>query len=253
MKHEHIVYGIHAVQFVLKKRPETVLALFMSEQRQDSRLQTLRQSAQKTGIRIQAVSPDKLKDLALEGQHQGVVARCKTMPEWTEADLIQAIEAPEIKIGPLLILDGVQDPHNLGAILRTADAAGVLAVVIPKDRATTVTPVVRKVASGAAESVPVVTVTNLARCMEKLKAVGVWIKGASAEAPASLYQIDFTGCVAIVLGAEGSGLRSLTEAHCDELFSIPMLGMVESLNVSVAAGICLYEAFRQRKSESKMT
>jgi len=249
MKHEHMVYGIHAVQFVLKKHPETVLSLWVSEQRQDNRLQSVLTLAQQVQLRVQTVPAKTLMDLiGGEGQHQGIVAKCRTTPPWEEGDLLLALENAVGPLGPLLILDGVQDPHNLGAILRTADATGVFAVVLPKDRAASITPVVRKVACGAAENVPVVTVTNLARCIEKLKTAGVWVKGASAEASASIYETELTGPLAIVLGAEGTGMRMLTEKHCDVLFSIPMQGMVESLNVSVSAGVCLYEALRQRMS-----
>lgn len=174
-----------------------------------------------------------------------MAARIKSPALLNENDLEILIKETEAK--PLfLILDGIQDPHNLGACLRTADACQVTAVIIPKDRSATLTASVRKVASGAAESVPIIQVTNLVRTLEYLKKLGVWIMGTNGKAETSLYQVDLKGPVAIALGAEGAGLRRLTEEHCDILMHIPMLGVVESLNVSVAAGVCLYEAIRQR-------
>jgi 23S rRNA (guanosine2251-2'-O)-methyltransferase len=178
-------------------------------------------------------------------RHQGAVARCHGAPRWSEADLeVLLIGLPHPPL--VLVLDGIQDPHNLGACLRSADAAGVHAIVAPRDRAVGITPAVRKVASGAAETVPFVQVTNLARTLRHLQELGLWRVGAAGEAPVTLYEVDLRGPLALLLGAEGKGLRRLTREHCDTLVRIPMLGAVASLNVAVATGICLFEAQRQR-------
>jgi 23S rRNA (guanosine2251-2'-O)-methyltransferase len=181
-----------------------------------------------------------------EFAHQGIVANAAALPDYTDSDLVRLLE--EAKSPSLiLILDGVTDPHNLGACLRTADAVGVDFVIIPKDKSASITPVVSKVACGAAESIPLVRVTNLARAMDVIKQQGVWIYGAAGEANQTIYELDFTSTIALALGAEGDGLRRLTREHCDGLFSLPMLGHVESLNVSVATGVSLYEVIRQRR------
>jgi 23S rRNA (guanosine2251-2'-O)-methyltransferase len=193
------------------------------------------------------VSGESLAKLAGEVAHQGAVAAVRPLKAWDEHDLLAAIS--EIDRPLLLVLDGVTDPHNLGACLRTADAAGAHAVVIPKDRAASVDGVVRKVAAGAAEFIPVATVTNLARALDMLKERGVWVAGTDGEAPESLYGADLDRPLALVLGAEGDGMRRLTRERCDFLVRIPMAGNVESLNVSVAAGIALFEVGRQRASE----
>lgn len=187
----------------------------------------------------------KLLDDKVAGVHQGVVAAVSESREWGEDDLMAMLAAAS-EPPFLLVLDGVTDPHNLGACMRTADAVGVQAVIVPKDKSATLTPVARKVACGAAETVPFVRVTNLARCLRALQEQGVWLVGTAGEAGSTLYQANFTGPVALVMGAEGKGMRRLTREHCDALINIPMLGHVDSLNVSVATGVCLYEALRQR-------
>jgi 23S rRNA (guanosine2251-2'-O)-methyltransferase len=239
------VYGIHAVESILNNRPEQVLTVWFVKERNDKRLQTLHHLAEKLGLGIQSANAKKLNELAGDTHHQGVVAEYRVAKPWTEAELMEKLEQTKQDC-LLLVLEGIQDPHNLGACLRTADAAGVFAVVIPRDKAASITPIVRKVACGAAEHVPIVVVGNVTRFLETLKPLGIWIKGATGEAKASIFETDFTGKVAIVMGAEGSGLKRITESTCDSLFSIPMNGSVESLNVSVATGICLYEALRQR-------
>jgi 23S rRNA (guanosine2251-2'-O)-methyltransferase len=242
---EDLIYGIHAIQHLLNSKPEQFLELHIQESQDNQSLLSLVASAKTLGLHVNRVPKKQLDQWLPERNHQGVAAKVRVQPLLTEDDfstLIDACEKPPL----FLILDGVQDPHNLGACLRTADATGVTAVIIPKDRSASLTPVVRKVASGAAETVPLVQVTNLVRAIEMLKKLNVWIMGTSMQTAQSLYQVDLKGSVAIVLGAEGSGLRRLTEEHCDILMQIPMMGMVESLNVSVAAGVCLYEATRQR-------
>ncbi len=242
---EDLIYGIHAIQHLLNSKPEQFLELHIQDTHDNKSLLSLASLAKTLGVNVSGVSKKQLDQWLPERNHQGVAAKVRLQPLLTEDDfstLIDACDKPPL----FLILDGVQDPHNLGACLRTADAVGVTAVIIPKDRSAGLTPVVRRVASGAAETVPVVQVTNLVRAIEMLKKLGVWIMGTSMQTTQSLYQVDLKGSVAIVLGAEGTGLRRLTEEHCDILMQIPMIGVVESLNVSVAAGVCLYEATRQR-------
>jgi 23S rRNA (guanosine2251-2'-O)-methyltransferase len=239
-----LVYGLHAVGAVIERSPERLLELWMAEPRQDARARSLKERAQAAGIRVQTVSGESLAKLAGEVTHQGAVASVRPLKAWDEHDLLGSIV--ELDSPLLLVLDGVTDPHNLGACLRSADAAGAHAVVIPKDRAAAVDGVVRKVAAGAAEFVPVATVTNLARALDMLKERGVWVVGTDAEAPETLYGADLDRPLALVLGAEGDGMRRLTRERCDFLVRIPMAGQVASLNVSVAAGIALFEARRQR-------
>jgi 23S rRNA (guanosine2251-2'-O)-methyltransferase len=242
----HFVYGLHAIGAVIERSPERLLELWLAQPRDDARMRELRERAQAVGVSVQSVHMDALTKLVGEVAHQGAVAALRPLKSWDEHDLIQALE--DLKQDPLLlILDGVTDPHNLGACLRTADAAGVHAVVIPKDRAATVDGVVRKVAAGAAEFVPVASVTNLARTLDALKARGVWVVGADDDAPTTLYAVDLNRPLALVMGAEGGGMRRLTRERCDFLARIPMAGQVSSLNVSVAAGVALFEACRQRK------
>jgi 23S rRNA (guanosine2251-2'-O)-methyltransferase len=240
----HLVYGLHAVGAVLEGAPERLLELWMAEPRQDARARSLRERAQAAGVRVQTVGAEALGKLVGEVAHQGAVAAVRPLKSWDEHDLLEALT--EVEKPLLLVLDGVTDPHNLGACLRTADAAGVHAVIVPKDRAAAVDGVVRKVAAGAAEFVPVVTVTNLARALDMLKERSVWVVGADGEAPQTLYEADLDRSLALVMGAEGAGMRQLTRQRCDFLVRIPMGGQVESLNVSVAAGIALFEARRQR-------
>lgn len=242
---DEFVFGWHAVEAVLKRQPERLQEVWIQTGRQDKRVKGITEALDALGVRWQVVHRREL-DERVAGVHQGVVAAVVESREWSEDELLSMVassDAPPL----LLVLDGVTDPHNLGACLRTADAAGVQAVVVPKDKSASLTPVVRKVACGAAETVPFVRVTNLARCLRSLKEQGVWLIGTAGEADASVYQADFTGPVALVMGAEGKGMRRLTREHCDQLVNIPMHGHVDSLNVSVATGVCLFEAVRQRQ------
>lgn len=240
------IYGIHAVEKLLKQGGRGVQRLVIAPGRVNQRQQKLLQLARKLDIPVEKASKNFFK--RFEGVHQGVVAECQAeaaLPRYDEADLERLIQEAD---NPLLVfLDEVQDPHNLGAILRTADATGALAVVIPKHHSVGVTPVVRKVASGAAETVPVIAVNNLARTMEQVKALGVWLIGLAGETDQILFKQDLRGALGLVLGAEGKGLRRLTREQCDFICALPMEGSLESLNVSVAGGVALYEALRQRK------
>jgi 23S rRNA (guanosine2251-2'-O)-methyltransferase len=239
-----LVYGLHAVRAVIDRAPERLLELWMAEPRHDVRARELKERAQAAGLKVQLVGNESLAKLAGDVSHQGVVAAIRPLKPWDEEALIASLStAPDAL---LLVLDGVTDPHNLGACLRTADAAGVRAVILPKDRSASVDAVARKVAAGAAEFVPTVTVTNLARALSRLKQSGVWVVGTNGEAGQTLYAADLNRPLALVLGAEGEGMRRLTRDSCDFLVRIPMAGQVESLNVSVAAGIALFEAARQR-------
>jgi 23S rRNA (guanosine2251-2'-O)-methyltransferase len=240
------VYGLHAVNAALERAPERVLELWIAQPREaQGRVRQLQERAHTAGVHIHAVPPDGLIKLVGDVAHQGAVAAMRPLKGWDEHDLGELLD--RLTVDPLLlILDGVTDPHNLGACLRTADAAGADAVIIPKDRAATLDSVARKVAAGAAEFIPVVSVTNLARTLEALKRRGVWIVGTEAEAAQTLYSADFRRPLAVVLGAEGAGMRRLTREKCDFLLRIPMVGHMESLNVSVSAGIVLFEVLRQR-------
>ena len=244
MKHVETIYGVHAVRSMLTRYPQRVVAVRLTDTRDDPRAREIDELARKSGRPVQRVDARSLKQTLGDVAHQGVVADIEPLPPWTEDDLLGALETAQNPL--LLVLDGVQDPHNLGACLRTADACGALAVVVPKDRAAQLNATVRKVAVGAAESTPVVAVTNLARALKMLKEAGLWVVGADADAPKFEHEADLKGGTALVLGAEGSGLRQLTRQHCDLLVRLPSLGSVESLNVSVAAGMLLYEAVRQR-------
>lgn len=245
---EQLVYGIHAVSALLSNPHRSIYKLYVAQERNDKGLQDLLSKAQQAKINIELVSMQKMNQRFAEFTHQGIVASVSSLPEYNDSHLMALLESSKTP-ALILILDGVTDPHNLGACLRSADATGVDFVIIPKDKSASITPVVSKVACGAAESVPVVRVTNLVRAMEVLKQEGVWIYGAAGEATQSVYDIDCSGTMAVVMGAEGEGLRRLTREHCDGLFSLPMLGTVESLNVSVATGVSLYEVIRQRKSK----
>jgi 23S rRNA (guanosine2251-2'-O)-methyltransferase len=239
------IYGVHAVEALLRHHPRRVKHIWLSEGRSEPRLQALLELASQHRVSVGAAERREL-DAWVEGVHQGVVADVSPSQVWGEAMLEELLDRHE---GPplLLVLDGVTDPHNLGACLRTADAAGALAVIVPKDKAATLTPVVRKVACGAAEVIPLVAVTNLARSLEKLQQRGLWVVGTAGEADKEIYQQDLTGPLILVMGAEGKGMRRLTREHCDHLVKLPMAGSVSSLNVSVATGVCLFEAVRQRK------
>lgn len=239
-----LVFGIHAVGALLQRAPQDVLELFVMKDRDDKRMQPLIQEARQNGVSVQFCNRKTLDDM-VGGQHQGIIAKARLQSSGSEADLAAIVAQHDKPF--ILVLDGVTDPHNLGAILRSADAAGVHAVVSPKDRSVKLTSVVRKVACGAAESVPFITITNLARTLRELQDAGVWVVGTAGETETTIYQADFKGPLALVLGAEGEGLRRLTRETCDSLVKIPMFGSVSSLNVSVAAGICLFEAVRQRR------
>lgn len=242
---ENYIYGVHAVTALLNNRHRVTKKLYINQERIDARIQAILELAHSQSIPIENVSAQKMKERFAEFTHQGVVASAGSLPSYSESDLVTLLEKSK-KPCTLLILDSITDPHNLGACLRTADATGVDFVIIPKDKSANITPVVSKVACGAAEAIPLVRVTNLVRSMETLKQAGVWIYGAAGEASQSLYQLDCKMPIALVMGAEGEGMRRLTREHCDDLFSLPMLGTVESLNVSVATGVCLYEVQRQR-------
>jgi 23S rRNA (guanosine2251-2'-O)-methyltransferase len=239
-----LLFGFHAITARLRSRPQSVHEIFVDAGRHDPRARDLLALAQRHGVRVAVVDEKHLEALSRGERHQGVVARADAID--TRLDLQDVLERAGRPVF-LLLLDGVTDPHNLGACLRTADAMGVDGVILPKDRSAGLTATVAKVASGAAESVPVVTVTNLARAMDELKQAGVWLMGAAGEASQSLLNTDLTGPLGWVLGAEGQGLRRLTRERCDALVRIPMFGQVESLNVSVAAAVCLYETRRQRE------
>ena len=241
-----IVYGIHAVAAALERSQKVEALLLEANNKPNARLKKLIELAQQANTVVTQVSRQELDQLADYGRHQGVVARLEEAPV-VAGDLLSFVEGldhPPL----LLILDGVTDPHNLGACLRSADATGVDAVIVPKDNAVGLTPVVRKVACGAAEVMPFYQVTNLARTLRQLQQAGVWLVGAAGETESTLYETDLRGGLALVMGAEGKGLRRLTREHCDLLIKIPMAGSVESLNVSVATGVCLFEAVRQRES-----
>jgi 23S rRNA (guanosine2251-2'-O)-methyltransferase len=239
-----LVFGLHAVEAVLRA-PQRVREIWLDSARRDQRMRALAAQAEQAGLRVQWTGKEQLDALSEGGRHQGAVARvnpAQALNETALEELLVRLTEPVF----LLVLDGVQDPHNLGACLRTADGAGVHAVIAPRDRAVGLNPTVRKVASGAAETVPFIQVTNLARTLRMLQDEGVRVVGTAGEAEQTVYQADLTGPMALVLGAEGKGMRRLTRDHCDVLVHIPMLGGVESLNVSVATGVCLYEALRQR-------
>lgn len=243
---EHYVYGLHAVKALLNNPYRTIKRLYVNQERLDLKIQTILALAEQRHIAVEELNQQTINQRFPTFTHQGVIAQATAVREFNEGDLntlLTECQAPPL----ILILDGITDPHNLGACLRSADAAGVQFVVIPKDKNVGITPVVSKVACGAAESMPLVRVTNLVRAMELLKQAGVWIYGAAGEASQSLYHLDCRTSIALVMGAEGDGMRRLTREHCDGLFSLPMLGSVESLNVSVATGISLYEVIRQRQ------
>ncbi len=240
------IYGVHAVEALLRFHPKRVKQIWLSEGRSEPRLQALLALAAEYRVSVGQAERREM-DAWVEGVHQGVVAEVSPSQVWGEAMLEELLERTE-KVPLLLVLDGVTDPHNLGACLRTADAAGALAVIVPKDKSATLTAAVRKVACGAAEVIPLVAVTNLARTLEKLQQRGLWIVGTAGEAQQELYQQDMTGPTVLVMGAEGKGMRRLTREHCDFLVKLPMAGSVSSLNVSVATGVCLFEVVRQRSA-----
>ena len=241
-----VIFGFHAVGVRLKTAPRSVIELLVDPSRRDARMKQFVARAQVAQVRLIEADAQRLARLAGSSGHQGVVARVEALAHTHSLDeLLEGLEAAGTQ-PLLLVLDGVTDPHNLGACLRVADGAGAHAVIAPKDHAAGINATVAKVASGAAETVPYFMVTNLARTLGELKERSIRIVGTSDDAPRTLHQSDLTGPLALVLGAEGAGMRQLTRKTCDELIAIPMQGAVESLNVSVASGICLYEALRQR-------
>jgi 23S rRNA (guanosine2251-2'-O)-methyltransferase len=243
MAASQVLAGFHAVQIRLREAPRSIKALYIEAQRRDARMQALIEQATRAGLRVHPVSQERLDGLLGTTRHQGVVALAETRRLAGDVDeVLDLIAGPAL----LLVLDGVTDPHNLGACLRTADAAGVHAVLAPRDRAVGLNATARRVACGAADTVPYLTVTNLARTLRSLQARGIWLVGTDAAASASLHHVDARQAMAWVMGAEGQGLRRLTRETCDQLVNIPMRGAVESLNVSVATAVCLYESVRQR-------
>lgn len=244
-----IVYGIHALGAILTNEPERIIEVYALKGRQDDRVTPLINDAYSLGVSVQFMSRKALDDKSKGEQHQGVIARVKAAKQKTEADLDQILDELETqnKAPLLLVLDNVTDPHNLGAVLRTADAAGVDAVIVPKDKSAKLNGTARKVACGAAEVMPLIVVTNLARTLKAIQDKGIWVIGTAGEAKKDVFEMKFTGPMAIVMGAEGTGMRRLTREHCDDLVKIPMAGSVSSLNVSVATGVILFEAVRQRQ------
>lgn len=242
------VFGLHAVQALLDRHPKRIKRLLLQAGRLNERQQAVLALAERQGVALQRVAGDEL-DAQAEGVHQGVVAEVVPSQLWSEemlGHMLDRLEGTPL----LLVLDGVTDPHNLGACLRSADAAGAHAVIVPRDRSASLNPTVRKVACGAAETVPLVAVTNLSRTLKQLKQRGLWVVGTAGEADQLIYDVDFTVPSIIIMGAEGAGMRRLTREHCDYLAKLPMAGSVSSLNVSVATGICLFEAVRQRGAAS---
>jgi 23S rRNA (guanosine2251-2'-O)-methyltransferase len=245
---DHFIAGVHSVRTALKHGGDSVTGVWVETRRKDRRIKEIVSLAREIGVDVTHVGKDELDRMVPGANHQGVVANAKApaaLDERALKSLLETLQEPAF----LLILDGVQDPHNLGACLRSADAAGVHAVVAPKDRSVGLTPTACKVASGAAETIPFIQVTNLSRILKWLRdEQGIWVIGTAGEAEQSLFEARLTGPLAIIMGGEESGLRRLTRENCDQLVKLPMTGSVESLNVSVAAGVCLYEALRQRKN-----
>lgn len=243
-----VLFGFHAVTVRLKTAADSITEIHVDAARRDARMRQFAERAREAGVKLVDSDDDRLNKLAGSSRHQGVVARVQALkPVHSLDEVLERVEAEGHEPALVLALDGVTDPHNLGACLRVADGAGAHAVLAPKDHAVGLNATVAKVASGAAETVPYLMVTNLARSLNEMKERGLRIIGTSDDATQTLYDVDLSGPVALVLGAEGAGMRQLTRKTCDELVSIPMAGAVESLNVSVAAGVCLYEALRQRR------
>jgi len=246
MSSQKVLFGFHAVGVRLKTAPQSIIEVYYESTRRDARMRQFLERANEAGVRLIEADGLRLSKLAGSHGHQGVAARVDSVVQMRSLDeLLEQLEA-DGTVPLLLVLDGITDPHNLGACLRVADGAGAHAVIAPKDHAAGINATVAKVASGAAETMPYFMVTNLARTLGELKERNIWITGTSDDAPKTLYDVDLKGPTALVLGAEGTGMRQLTRKTCDQLVSIPMRGAVESLNVSVASGVCLYEALRQR-------
>jgi 23S rRNA (guanosine2251-2'-O)-methyltransferase len=245
-----VVFGFHAVLSRVRADPSSVLEIFLDETRNDARARDLAAAAERAGVKLMRVPTKRLDGFYGGGRHQGVVARVELKSAADTVDeLLEGLQGPPL----LLVLDGVTDPHNLGACLRVANAAGAHAVIAPRDRAAGITPAVSKVASGAAEATPYIMVTNLARTLAQIKDRNIWVIGADERADKTLYEADLPDAIAWVLGAEGEGMRRLTRESCDLRVRIPMLGEVESLNVSVSAGVCLFESVRRRKGRNGST
>ena len=247
-RRDEYIYGVHAVGHALRSSPENVLELWVQHGERISEIRELIRFAQHHTLPVHRVPRKTLDRLATRANHQGIVLRCRRATALGDAEFVTLLN--QLSVQPLLlVLDGVQDPQNLGACLRVADAAGVNGVVIRRDRAAALTATVRKVASGAADSVPLLQVSNLARAIQQMQKAGLWLIGADPGAKESLYDVELTMPLAFVLGGEDKGLRRLTRERCDRLVHLPMLGSVESLNVAVASAVCLFEALRQRRSE----
>ena len=244
MAQQEWLYGLHAMQAVIENEPERLIEIWVLKGRDDARLINIVNQARRFGVSVQFCNRKVLDDKVKGEQHQGIVARAKPAKVLDESDLDRLLESTPAPL--LLVLDGVTDPHNIGACLRTADAAGAHALIVPKDKSGGLTGTARKVACGAAEVVPFIQVTNLSRTLKQLQDKGVWIIGTAGEAEQLIYDCKLSGPMALVMGAEGKGMRRLTRETCDELVKLPMAGSVSSLNVSVATGICLYEIVRQR-------
>ncbi|MCC2608148.1 23S rRNA (guanosine(2251)-2'-O)-methyltransferase RlmB [Planctobacterium marinum] len=244
MAQQEWLYGLHALEAVVAKEPERLIELYVLKGRDDDKLRNIINQARRFGIAVQFCQRKVLDDKVNGEQHQGIVAKAKPGRVLDEKDLADIIASEDNPF--ILVLDGVTDPHNLGACLRSADAAGVHAMVVPKDKSAYLTPTARKVACGAAETTPLIQVTNLARTLRQLQESGVWVIGTAGEAKQLIYDVKLSGPMALVMGAEGKGMRRLTREVCDELIKLPMAGSVSSLNVSVATGVCLYEIVRQR-------
>jgi len=244
MAQQEWLYGLHAMQAVIENEPERLIEVWVLKGRDDERLINIVNQARRFGVSVQFCNRKVLDDKVKGEQHQGIVARAKPAKTLDESDLDQLLDSTPVPL--LLVLDGVTDPHNIGACLRTADAAGAHALIVPKDKSGGLTGTARKVACGAAEVVPFIQVTNLSRTLKQLQDKGVWVIGTAGEAEQLIYDCKLSGPMALVMGAEGKGMRRLTRETCDELLKLPMAGSVSSLNVSVATGVCLYEIVRQR-------
>ena len=248
MSSPKVLFGFHAVGVRLKMAPQSIIEIHFEPTRRDARMRQFIDRVKEAGVRLIESDGLRISKLAGSHGHQGVAARVQAIEQVHSLDeLLENLETSGAAQPLILVLDGITDPHNLGACLRVADGAGAHAVIAPKDHAAGINATVAKVASGAAETMPYFMVTNLARTLNELKERNIWIIGTSDDADKSIYEVDLKGPVALVLGAEGAGMRQLTRKTCDELVSIPMQGAVESLNVSVASGVCLYEALRQRR------
>ena len=244
MAQQEWLYGLHAIQAVIENEPERLIEVWVLKGRDDERLINIVNQARRFGVSVQFCNRKVLDDKVKGEQHQGIVARAKPAKTLDESDLDRLLDSTPVPL--LLVLDGVTDPHNIGACLRTADAAGAHALIVPKDKSGGLTGTARKVACGAAEVVPFIQVTNLSRTLKQLQDKGVWVIGTAGEAEQLIYDCKLSGPMALVMGAEGKGMRRLTRETCDELVKLPMAGSVSSLNVSVATGVCLYEIVRQR-------